>query len=110
MATDELPSDVLPRPFDWHASTTSARKGSKGRFHCINDLRFSPRCDFVALGGVRLVERIRFNILEIQENFENFSDKKELSLECLDAVKAHQKLASLGEPLEDYPNIDTEQV
>ena len=56
------------------------------------------------------MERVKFNILEIQENFENFADKKELTLECLDAVKAHQKLANLGEPLEDYPNIDTEQV
>eukprot|EP00095_Tigriopus_kingsejongensis_P010905 maker-scaffold348_size200312-snap-gene-1.16 protein:Tk10905 transcript:maker-scaffold348_size200312-snap-gene-1.16-mRNA-1 annotation:"AT27402p" len=65
-------------------------------------------CDFEGLGGTKLVERIKFNILEIQENFDNFMDKKELTLECLDAVKMHQKLVNLGEQL-DY-NIDTEQV
>ena len=56
-----------------------------------------------------MIERVKFNILEMQENVENFSDKSELTLECLDAVKAHQKLVNLGENLEHY-NIDTEQV
>ena len=33
------------------------------------------------IGGRPLVERIKFNILEIQENFENFLDKKEMTFE-----------------------------
>ena len=28
-----------------------------------------------------MIERAKFNILEIQENFENFLDKKEMALE-----------------------------
>ncbi len=55
------------------------------------------------------MERVKFNVLEIQENFENFVDKKEYSLECLEAVKAHEKLVCLGEELAHY-NVDTEQV
>lgn len=38
-------------------------------------------CDFEGIGGTKLVEKIKFNILEIQENFDNFMDKKELTLE-----------------------------
>ena len=50
-------------------------------------------CDLEAsTGGQRLIERLKFTILEIQENLENFSDKKEFALECLDAIKTHQKL------------------
>ena len=30
--------------------------------------------------------------------------------QCLDAVKMHQKLVNLGDMVEDYPNIDSEQV
>ncbi len=67
------------------------------------------RCEFDNIDGPRLVERVKFNILEIQENFENFVDKKEYSMECLEAVKAHEKLVSLGEDLAHY-NVDTEQV
>lgn len=39
------------------------------------------RCKFEIIGGRQLVERIKFNILEIQENFENFLDKKEMTFE-----------------------------
>ncbi len=67
--------------------------------------------DLERLGGTRLVERVKFNILEIQENLENFADKKEMTMGCLDAVKMHQKLVTLGDDhLEDYPNLDSEQV
>ena len=65
-------------------------------------------CDLeAATGGQRLIERLKFTILEIQENLENFSDKKEFALECLDAIKTHQKLVSLGEQMSDY-NMDNE--
>ena len=96
-------------------------------------------CDFQLVGGERLVERVKFCILEIQENLENFADKKETTIgvsvlllhtllvvrghltqgtnnklhfifQCLDAVKMHQKLVNLGDMVEDYPNIDSEQV
>ena len=39
------------------------------------------RCDFDSVGGRSLIERMKFNILEIQENFENFLDKKEMTFE-----------------------------
>ena len=39
------------------------------------------RCDFDSIGGRSLIERMKFNILEIQENFENFLDKKEMTFE-----------------------------
>ena len=39
------------------------------------------RCDFESVGGRALIERMKFNILEIQENFENFLDKKEMTFE-----------------------------
>ena len=40
-----------------------------------------------ARGGQRLIERLKFTILEIQENLDNFTDKKDFALECLDAIK-----------------------
>ena len=68
-------------------------------------------CNFELVGGRSLLERIKFNILEIQENFENFLDKKEMTFECLDGIKAHQKLVSLGEHIGDYPTgMDIDQV
>ena len=60
-------------------------------------------CDLeAATGSQRLIERLKFTILEIQENLDNFSDKKDFALECLDAIKTHQKLVSLGEQMTDY--------
>ena len=50
-------------------------------------------------GGRKLLERLKFTILEIQENLDNFTDKKDFALECLDAIKTHQKLVSLGKNL-----------
>lgn len=58
-------------------------------------------------GGHKLMERLKFTILEIQENLDNFTDKKDFALECLDAIKTHQKLVSLGEQMTDY-NMDNE--
>ncbi len=63
--------------------------------------------DFENAGGARLIERIKFTILEIQENLDNYVDKKDFALECLDAMKAHQKLVSLGEQMSDY-NMESE--
>lgn len=37
-------------------------------------------CDLESLGGSRLIERVKFNILEIQEMLENFAEKKEIAL------------------------------
>jgi len=68
-------------------------------------------CDFDSVGGRSLIERMKFNILEIQENFENFLDKKEMTFECLDGIKAHQKLVSLGENIGEYPTgMEIDQV
>ena len=61
-------------------------------------------CDLEATGS-RLMERLKFTILEIQENLDNFTDKKDFALECLDAIKTHQKLVSLGEQM-DYNMIN----
>ena len=35
----------------------------------------------ISLGGTRITERTKFSIVEIQEMFENYSEKKELTLE-----------------------------
>ena len=92
-------------------------KSAADHFQTLHDILSSISflsyvwCEFENIGGSRLIERVKFIILELQENLDNYSDKKELTLECLDAVKAHQKLVNLGEQLleSDY-NIDTEQV
>jgi len=49
----------------------------------LSDVVFKPYvwCEFDNVGDRRLVERVKFNILEIQENFENFVDKKDYSLD-----------------------------
>ena len=67
-------------------------------------------CDFNLLGDPRLTERIKFNVLEIQENFENFVDKKDTTWSCLEGLKAHVKLVSLGESIDTCVNLDTDQV
>ena len=67
-------------------------------------------CDFNLLGDPRLTERIKFNVLEIQENFENYVDKKDTTLACLEGLKAHVKLVSLGENVESCVNMEGDQV
>merc|ERR1712121_625070 len=68
-------------------------------------------CDFNLLGDPRLTERIKFNVLEIQENFENYVDKKDTTLSCLEGLKAHAKLLSLGESLDSTANnMESDQV
>merc|ERR1719394_2377557 len=67
-------------------------------------------CDFNLLGDPRLTERIKFNVLEIQENFENYVDKKDTTWSCLEGLKAHVKLMSLGESVESCVNMDGDQV
>ncbi len=49
----------------------------------LADVTFFPNiwCEFDNIGGASLVERIKFIILEIQENFENYTDKKEYTIE-----------------------------
>ena len=39
------------------------------------------RCNLTSLGDGKLTERAKFNVLEIQENFENYADKKERTVE-----------------------------
>lgn len=63
-------------------------------------------CDLETDKAAKLIERLKFTILEIQENLDNYTDKKDFALECLDAIKTHQKLVSLGEQM-DY-NMDNE--
>merc|ERR1719397_1347205 len=67
-------------------------------------------CDFNLLGDPRLTERIKFNVLEIQENFENYVDKKDTTMGCLEGLKAHAKLLSLGESLDGGANLEGDQV
>ena len=50
------------------------------------------------------------NVLEIQENFENYVDKKDTTWSCLEGLKAHAKLVSLGETIDAFANMDTDQV
>jgi len=67
-------------------------------------------CDFAFLGDPRLTEKIKFNVLEIQENVENYVDKKDSTMESLDGLKAHQKLLSLGEQMDSSNNLESDQV
>jgi hypothetical protein len=39
------------------------------------------RCNLTSLGDGKLTERAKFNVLEIQENFENYGEKKERTVE-----------------------------
>merc|ERR1719411_394119 len=60
---------------------------------------------------VNMEKRIKFNVLEIQENFENYVDKKDTTWSCLEGLKAHAKLVSLGESMDrDMVNMETDQV
>ncbi|CAD6239851.1 GSCOCG00002390001-RA-CDS [Cotesia congregata] len=47
-------------------------------------------------GSQRLSETLRFSMFEIQEHLETFLDKKDHATECLEAVKATNKLQVLG--------------
>jgi len=67
-------------------------------------------CDFSILADPRLTERLKFNVLEIQENFENYVDKKDNALSCLEGLRAQLKLISLGEPVDASTNIEMDEV
>ena len=67
-------------------------------------------CDFTLLCNPHLTERIKFNVLEIQENFDNYVDKKDTTLSCLEALKAHVKLLSMGDSVESGTNLEADQV
>merc|ERR1712012_1463599 len=67
-------------------------------------------CDFTLLCNPHLTERIKFNVLEIQENFDNYVDKKDTTLSCLEALKAHVKLLSMGDSVDSSTNLEADQV
>merc|ERR1712012_1471617 len=67
-------------------------------------------CDFNLLGDPRLTERIKFNVLEIQENFDNYVDKKDTTWSCLEGLKAHVKLLSMGDSVDSSTNLEADQV
>jgi hypothetical protein len=67
-------------------------------------------CDFTLLCNPHLTERIKFNVLEIQENFDNYVDKKDTTLSCLEALKAHVKLLSIGDSVDSGTNLEADQV
>ena len=67
-------------------------------------------CDFTLLCNPHLTERIKFNVLEIQENFDNYVDKKDTTLSCLEALKAHVKLLSMGDSVDSGTNLEADQV
>ena len=47
------------------------------------------RCNFEIIGGVKLIEGAKYNLLELKENLENYKTKKENALETLDAIKVN---------------------
>ena len=49
-------------------------------------------------------------MLEVQKNFDNYVDKKDITWSCLDGIKGHAKLVSLGETIDAFANMDTDQV
>jgi hypothetical protein len=53
----------------------------------------------------QLLERHRLGVLEIQEHWETFNEKKEHLLECLDSIRKFIKLETLGEHIHSDCNI-----
>ncbi|XP_017861895.1 PREDICTED: protein furry isoform X7 [Drosophila arizonae] len=54
-------------------------------------------CSEVLPTTPKLLETLRFNVLEVQEHLETFFDRKDQVLECLDAVKTSCKLSLFNE-------------
>ncbi|CAM1302833.1 Uncharacterised protein r2_g1283 [Pycnogonum litorale] len=52
--------------------------------------------DVDSIVACRLVEKVKFCVLEIQEHFETYLEKKEHVIECLDGIKTRMKLTSIG--------------
>ncbi|XP_047109734.1 protein furry [Schistocerca piceifrons] len=59
-----------------------------------------------AFSTTRTSETLRFGMLEIQEHWETFLDRKDHATECIDAVKTTFKLHMLGESQTDLSNED----
>ncbi|XP_021940399.1 protein furry [Zootermopsis nevadensis] len=57
-----------------------------------------------AVTSSRLTEALRFGMLEIQEHWETFLDRKDHTVECIDAVKTTVKLNLLGENQSELGN------
>ncbi|XP_069669911.1 protein furry isoform X4 [Periplaneta americana] len=60
-----------------------------------------------AVTSPRLTEALRFGMLEIQEHWETFLDRKDHAVECIDAVKTTVKLNLLGE---NQPEMGNEEL
>ncbi|KAG1696979.1 Protein furry -like [Nymphon striatum] len=50
----------------------------------------------------RLVEKVKFCVLEIQEHFETFLERKANTIECLDSIKTSLRLLNVGERISQY--------
>ena len=71
--------------------------------------------DYLKVKGSKITPMMRSVLIdwmvEIQENFENYVDKKDTTWSCLEGLKAHAKLVSLGESMDrDMVNMETDQV
>ncbi|XP_022655915.1 protein furry-like isoform X2 [Varroa destructor] len=53
------------------------------------------------LGSARALERLKFLVLEVQEHFETFLDKREHALEHMDALRSATKLEAIGEEMSE---------
>ena len=42
---------------------------------------------FQVLGGARLIDNAKYNLLELKENLENYKTKKENAIDLLDVIK-----------------------
>ncbi|XP_014679843.1 PREDICTED: protein furry homolog-like [Priapulus caudatus] len=49
-----------------------------------------------------VLEQHKFCVLEIQEHFETYSERREHAVECLDGIKSSLKLQSLGETMHNF--------
>jgi hypothetical protein len=59
----------------------------------------------ISISIPQLLERHRLGVLEIQEHWETFNEKKEHLLECLDSIRKLIKLETLGEHIHSDSNI-----
>ncbi|XP_028968950.1 protein furry [Galendromus occidentalis] len=53
------------------------------------------------LSSSRSLERLKFLVLEVQEHFETFLEKREHNLEYMDALRSAMKLESIGEEISE---------
>jgi len=77
----------------------------------VETLNQQVECPFVYVDGetlqnLRLLDKHKFSILELQEHLETYYDKRDHTFECLEGIKSALKLQAMQEVLAEYPTDD----